>query len=60
MPFYVKWSAKAVTDTIAFKSKIKGDGLDYHIMPDGSKMKGKSHQGGDLEEISKFVLDIFN
>lgn len=60
LPFYVKWMAKATTDTIAFKSKIKGDGLDYHSMPDGSKMKGKNHQGGDLEEISKFVLDIFN
>ena len=57
----------------AFKSKIKGDGLDYHIMPDGTKMKGKTHGGGvfkyfdrtkkikdnDLEEISKFMLDIF-
>tara|TARA_R110002126_G_scaffold37309_1_gene112779 strand:+ start:2672 stop:3400 length:729 start_codon:yes stop_codon:yes gene_type:complete len=61
LPFYVKWSAKATTDAIAFKSKIKGDGVNYtHKMHDGTIMKGKTHGGNnDLEEISKFVLEMF-
>ena len=61
LPFYVKWSAKATTDAIAFKSKIKGDGVNYtHKMHDGTIMEGKTHGGNnDLEEISKFVLEMF-
>tara|TARA_R110001592_G_scaffold130227_2_gene343377 strand:+ start:1524 stop:2174 length:651 start_codon:yes stop_codon:yes gene_type:complete len=44
LPFYVKWTSKAITDTTAFGKKISGAG----------------HQNNDIEEISKFVLDIFN
>ena len=47
LPFYVKWTGKAVTDISAFGKKISGAGV-------------KNHNKEDIEEISKFVLDMFN
>ena len=44
LPFYVNWAAKSVTDTKATVLKITGAG-------DGAD---------DMEQISKFVLEIFN
>ena len=44
LPFYVKWTGKAVTDISAFGKKITGAG----------------HNNEDIEEISKFVLEMFN
>ena len=46
LPFYVKWTAKATTDISAFGKKISG--------------AGANHNKEDIEEISKFVLDMFN
>jgi transcriptional antiterminator Rof (Rho-off) len=45
LPFYVKWTAKKVTDISSFGKKISGAGNDK---------KNK-----DLKEISLFVADIF-
>ena len=47
LPFYVKWTGKAVTDISAFGKKITGAGV-------------KNHNKEDIEEISKFVLEMFN
>lgn len=47
LPFYVKWTGKAVTDISAFGKKISGAGV-------------KNHNKEDIEELSKFVLDMFN
>jgi len=47
LPFYVKWTGKAVTDISAFGKKISGAGVKHHNIE-------------DIEEISKFVLDMFN
>jgi hypothetical protein len=47
LPFYVKWTGKAVTDISAFGKKITGAGV-------------KNHNKKDIEEISKFVLEMFN
>ena len=47
LPFYVSWVAKATTDVSAFTKKISGAGHD-------------AHNKEDIEEISKFVLDMFN
>ena len=47
LPFYVKWTGKAVTDISAFGKKISGAGV-------------KNHNKEDIEEISKFVLEMFN
>jgi transcriptional antiterminator Rof (Rho-off) len=44
LPFYVSWVGKAATDISAFGKKISGAG----------------HNTDDIEEISKFVLEIFN
>jgi hypothetical protein len=41
LPFYVKWSGKAVTDTTAFAKKISGAG----------------HKKEDIEAITKFILE---
>lgn len=41
LPFYVKWSGKAVTDIGAFSKKISGAG----------------HQKEDIETITKFILE---
>jgi transcriptional antiterminator Rof (Rho-off) len=41
LPFYVKWSGKAVTDTTAFAKKISGAG----------------HNKEDIEAITKFILE---
>ena len=45
LPFYVKWTAKKVTDISSFGKKIIGAGDDK---------KNK-----DLKEISLFVADMF-
>jgi hypothetical protein len=47
LPFYVSWVGKAVTDISAFGKKISGAGV-------------KHHNTEDIEELSKFVLDMFN
>jgi hypothetical protein len=47
LPFYVSWVGKAVTDISAFGKKISGAGV-------------KHHNKEDIEELSKFVLDMFN
>tara|TARA_R110002073_G_scaffold2239_2_gene15403 strand:+ start:441 stop:1442 length:1002 start_codon:yes stop_codon:yes gene_type:complete len=47
LPWFSKWTAKAVTDIDSWRKKIIGKGLsesdDFHIMPDGKKMSGKKH-----------------
>ena len=66
LPWFSKWTAKTVTDIDAFRKKIIGKGLsdDFHIMPDGRKMKGKSHGGNnynndrELELISNMVYKM--
>lgn len=47
LPFYVTWTAQATTDLSAFGKKISGAGV-------------KNHNKDDIEEISKFVLEMFN
>jgi transcriptional antiterminator Rof (Rho-off) len=41
LPFYVKWTSKAITDTTAFAKKISGAG----------------HNKEDIEAITKFILE---
>ena len=68
LPWFSKWTAKAVTDIDAFRKKIIGKGLsdDFHIMPDGTKMSGKMHSKEDLKKkedlqlLSDMVLKIYN
>ena len=49
LPFYVKWTAKATTDISAFGKKISGAGSNEI-----------AHNKKDIEEIPKFVLEMFN
>ena len=50
LPFYVKWTGRTATDISAFGKKITGAGYQ----PDADD----THE--DIEEISKFVLDMLN
>jgi hypothetical protein len=47
LPFYVSWVGKAATDISAFGKKITGAGHN-------------THNKEDIEEISKFVLEMFS
>ena len=50
LPFYVKWTAKAITDTSSFVKKITGAGQK-------NDKKNDKKNNEDIEEITKFILE---
>ena len=56
LPWFSKWFAKSITDIDAWKKIKFGGNNDFHIMPDGKKMKGKSHGGNNYNNDRELEL----
>ena len=61
MPFYTKWGANLVTDTLAFKKKITGAGKNKKKDKEKVIVIEKDvEKDKDLEKITNMMLDVFD
>tara|TARA_R110002126_G_scaffold40843_4_gene119600 strand:+ start:1411 stop:2133 length:723 start_codon:yes stop_codon:yes gene_type:complete len=61
LPFYTKWGANLVTDTLAFKKKITGAGKNKKKDKEKVIVIEKDvEKDKDLEKITNMMLDVFD